>query len=252
MAKFLKYFFGKWWIPILFWFLTCLTFGLSEILESNSFGDIAFLLLGIGTVVILISSIYWLVKRKWLTALLHFAIFIITIIGFFFYSIAMFWAIQSQPDKFAKSLKIPENIPIEKPIDMDLSTNNMDMLKPDSITNKKVNKADFQLYSSFQPGLYEYDFWTKKIDSGVIYLKAFEITKDYALSTDRLRQRSSVKVYNPTDSTMKFGTKNEFTIYEGDWGDPYAARFEVWFKPDNGGKERKLLEKNYIIEGWQR
>jgi hypothetical protein len=40
------------------------------------------------------------------------------------------------------------------------------------------------------------------------------------------------------------------TIYEGDWGKPYAARFEVWFKPDNGGNEQKLFQKNYKIEGW--
>jgi hypothetical protein len=43
-----------------------------------------------------------------------------------------------------------------------------------------------------------------------------------------------------------------FTIYEGDWGKPYSARFEIWFIPDNGGKERKLVEKNYKVEGWQR
>jgi hypothetical protein len=51
---------------------------------------------------------------------------------------------------------------------------------------------------------------------------------------------------------MKFGTKKHFTIYEGDWGNPYAGKFELWFKPKNGGRERKLLTKNYIIEGWMR
>jgi hypothetical protein len=41
-------------------------------------------------------------------------------------------------------------------------------------------------------------------------------------------------------------------IYEGDWGKPYAARFEVWFTPDAGGPERKLAERIFKIEGWQR
>ena len=41
-------------------------------------------------------------------------------------------------------------------------------------------------------------------------------------------------------------------IGEGDWGKYYAARFEVWFDPDSGAPERKLLEKNFKIEGWQR
>ena len=49
---------------------------------------------------------------------------------------------------------------------------------------------------------------------------------------------------------MKFSSATDFTIYEGDWGKPYAARFELWFKPVNGGHERKLIEKNYKIEGW--
>ncbi|WP_348636566.1 hypothetical protein QLS71_015380 [Mariniflexile litorale] len=61
-----------------------------------------------------------------------------------------------------------------------------------------------------------------------------------------------MKINNTNDTIKKFSTKDDFTIYEGDWGKPYGARFEVWFKPDNGGKEVKLLEKNYIIEGWMR
>jgi len=83
-------------------------------------------------------------------------------------------------------------------------------------------------------------------------LRVFEITQDHPLSTDILPERSLVKIYNPTDSIMKFGTKSHFTIYEGDWGQPYAARFEVWFKPDNGKQERKIFTKNYKIEGWMR
>ena len=145
------------------------------------------------------------------------------------------------------NLKIPTNIPINIPIDLDFNEH-----RPDSLTNSKKTISDFQLYNSFQPGLYEYDFWTGKIESGTIYLKAFEITQDYALSTDRLPQRSSIKISNPTDSIMRFGTTSHFTIYEGDWGKPYAARFEVWYKPDNGGKEQRLFTKNYKIEGWMR
>ena len=41
-------------------------------------------------------------------------------------------------------------------------------------------------------------------------------------------------------------------ISEGDWDKPYAARFEVWFKPDSDETERKLAERVFKIEGWQR
>ena len=30
------------------------------------------------------------------------------------------------------------------------------------------------------------------------------------------------------------------------------AIVEVWFVPDSGGAERKLMEKVFKIEGWQR
>lgn len=247
MRNFLKFYFDKWWRPILFWFVCCLAFGLSEIVRNRTFGNIAFPLFVLGQLVVLVSSIYLFIKKKWLTGLLSLGIFGGTIIAFIFYSIAMFWIEQERPDEWAKNLKIPTNIQLDNPVDL-----GFDEHRPDIITNRTVNQTDLQLYNSFQTGLYEFDFWTTKIESGTIYLKAFEITQEYALSTDRLPERSSVKVYNPTDSIKKFGTTSHFTIYEGDWGQPYAARFEVWFKPDNGGQEIKLFNKNYKIEGWMR
>ncbi|WP_262887711.1 hypothetical protein [Chryseobacterium potabilaquae] len=42
-----------------------------------------------------------------------------------------------------------------------------------------------------------------------------------------------------------------FTIEEGDWGDYYGSKVEVWFQPEDPAKpERKLLTKNYIIQGF--
>ena len=49
-----------------------------------------------------------------------------------------------------------------------------------------------------------------------------------------------------------FFSNTHFTIYEGDWGKPYAARFEVWFTSESGDSDRKLMEKVFKIEGWQR
>jgi hypothetical protein len=247
MRKFLKFCFDKWWRPILIWFVCCLTYGLSEIFRNRTLGNIAFLLFGLGLLAVLISAIYLFTRKKWLTGLLSLGIFGGTIVAFVFYAIAMFWIEQERPDEWAKNLKIPTNIQLDNPVDF-----GFDEHRPDSITNRPANQTDFQLYNSFQPGLYEFDFWTNKIESGTIYLKAYEITQEYALSTDRLPESSLVKVYNPTDSIVKFGTTSHFTIYEGDWGQPYAARFEVWFKADNGGQERRLFSKNYKIEGWMR
>jgi hypothetical protein len=159
--------------------------------------------------------------------------------------------LESDADTFADDLKLPQNVKLEKPIDTDLGEN-FETVRPDSIQNLSKDKNDFQLYNSFQPGLYEYDVWIESNQSGTIFLKAFEITKGIALSVSSLKKRSSLRINDTNGEIQKFSTKEEFTIYEGDWGKPYGARFEIWFKPDNGEKEKKILEKNYIIEGWMR
>ena len=144
-------------------------------------------------------------------------------------------------DFFADDLEIPEKLKLEFPSKM-------------SYEGEKIIKQNikFDLIESFQPGLYEYNFSTKKIDSGYVYLKAYEITKNTKLSENELKNDSKVFVYNNSDSLKTFSTNDDFTIYEGDWGKPYAAKFELWYKNSKTGKEKKILEKNYKIEGWQR
>jgi hypothetical protein len=247
MTKYLINFFNNWWKPILFWIISIGLLVFSEILKNQLFGRICFGLFGLGLLVLLVSAIYQLTQKKWLKSFITFVLFSLTIFAIIIYTVAMFWIEQETTDTWAHNLTIPKNIQIENPADIGIDQN-----KPDSLTNRVVKQTEFQLYNSFQPGLYKYDFWIGKIESGTIYLKAFEITQNLALSTNRLPKSSSISIYNPTDSIMKFGTNSDFTIYEGDWGDPYAGRFEVWFKPDNGNKERKLYSKNYKIEGWMR
>lgn len=101
-------------------------------------------------------------------------------------------------------------------------------------------------------GMYSAIFSLNPGEAGKIYLKAFEITKGTPLSSHRLKGSSTTRMSWSDDSSELFGAKVGFMIYEGDWGQHYAARFEVWFAPDSGGAERKLLEKNFKIEGWQR
>jgi hypothetical protein len=125
-------------------------------------------------------------------------------------------------------------------------------IKPTSNTETVKDKIDFELYNSFQPGLYEYDLWIDFKESGIIFLKVYEITQEIELSNPELEESSMIRVNNTNGVVQKFSTKDHFTIYEGDWGKPYGARFEIWFKSDNSKKQKKLFEKNYIIEGWMR
>jgi len=114
------------------------------------------------------------------------------------------------------------------------------------------DKHPFRLVSGMQPGIYEVVYSINPGEPGSVYLKAFEITKGTPLSTDRLKEQSATRMTWSADTSERFGAKAGFTIYEGDWGKPYAARFEVWLTPDSGKPERKLAERIYKIEGWQR
>ncbi len=247
MIKLFIYCFDKWWRPILFFVLAIVLIVTSTSIKSETYDTISTTLFGFGLLGLIISTIYQLTKKRWLYGVLTGLLFCLTIGAFLLYAIFMFVSETLEGDKWADNLKIPSNIQLDIPIDLI-----KDNQRQDSVLDWAKSKPDFQLYNSSQPGLYEFDFWMGKIESGTIYLKAFEITSKHELSTHSLPRRSAVRIYNPTDTILKFGTTANFTIYEGDWGKPYAARFEVWFKPDEGGQERKLFTKNYKIEGWQR
>jgi hypothetical protein len=237
--KYIKLFFGKWQFPIVFY--AFLMFFIAFI----HLGKLNYVLFFFGVSVISVSFFYQLFKRKWLGSFVTACVIGATFAFLFFSFIASIF--MEDGDHWADNLTIPVNIKIEKPIDL-LGDNR----RPDSPSIEPKKAMDFQLYDSFQPGLYEYDFWMNRIEAGQIYLKVYEITRNTPLSTNRLPESSRIEINNQSDNFKIFSTASHFTIYEGDWEKPYAARFEVWYKPDNGETEKKLFEKNYIIEGWMR
>ena len=110
----------------------------------------------------------------------------------------------------------------------------------------------FRLLIGMQPGIYGVLYSLNPGERGSVYLKAYEVTQGTPLSVATLEANSKTRMAWSTDPSERFGAKAGFTIYEGDWGKPYAARFEVWFQPDSGNTHRKLAERIYKIEGWQR
>jgi hypothetical protein len=112
--------------------------------------------------------------------------------------------------------------------------------------------ASIELTKSFQGGIYNARIRCNPGTPGRIYLKAFEITHNESLSEDDLKAATNEWVGWSNDPAELFLSETHFTIYEGDWGQYYGARFEVWFEPDDHSGERKLLERNFKIEGWMR
>ncbi len=114
------------------------------------------------------------------------------------------------------------------------------------------NDHSFRLVMGMQSGIYNILYSLNPGEPGSVYLKAFEVTKGTALSVARLKRKSETRMTWSTNPSERFAAKAGFTIYEGDWGKPYAARFEVWFTPDSGKPDHKLAERVFKIEGWQR
>ena len=103
-----------------------------------------------------------------------------------------------------------------------------------------------------QGGIYGVRVLANPGEPGLVYLKAFEVTKGTPLSETRLPDRSSLRLGWSDDPDELFSGTTEITIYEGNWEQYYAARFELWFRPDSAAPERKLAEKIYRIQGWMR
>lgn len=149
----------------------------------------------------------------------------------------------SSPEGFGKEHPIPDGLKYNLPLAEDsCSIEPVDSLAPNTYLT---------IWSGSQGGIYTYDFSYGPLPSGEIYLKCFEVTENLPLSEERIAESSKV-IIAPTSSFSKLVSRQEFTIYEGDWGDYYAARIEVWYRDSATKEERKLLEKVYRVEGWQR
>ena len=181
-----------------------------------------------------------LVRRAWKTAVAQFGMFVGVIVLFVAASSGLWFynAFCVDKDHFADNLSIPADVECEEPEPYDDEHGRPHVFRSDS---------DFALAASFQGGLYEYKATVSPDEDGEVYLKAYEVTKNYPLSVGRLKERTLEKVEKGTRTVGK-----EFTIYEGDWGQYYAVRFEIWFISAGGGAERKLKEKVFKIDGWMR
>lgn len=151
-------------------------------------------------------------------------------------------ALASAPTSFGEDHPIPEGLTYYMP---KLESEDLEegVCSSDSTTF-------LQLKRSFQGGIYEYSFFYPSLPEGTIWLECYEVTENLPLSKSEIKKKSTqeVKGTKHFDCLVK---EKSFTIYEGDWGDCYAARIEVWFK-DKEGKKRKLFEKIYGVEGWMR
>lgn len=95
--------------------------------------------------------------------------------------------------------------------------------------------------------MYEYHTTYHPDKSGLFFIKAFEVISNDRLSENHINFESKLEVTD-LDKPLYSGA---FVIYEGSWGDKYAARIELWHKPQ-GEAAYQVMQKNYVVEGWMR
>lgn len=146
---------------------------------------------------------------------------------------------------FGKRHAIPAGLEYNEPMEL-----------RDSVLAAPADSLDIdnflQIYNDFQGGIYLYDFHYTALPAGEIFLRCYEATENIPLSPKVIPAKSKVEIAATDYSFTQLVNKQEFTIYEGAWGDYYAARIEVWHRSATTGKEIKLMEKIYRVEGWQR
>ena len=237
----------NWWMRLLILFLlVVIMFLMLELVDVSAIkldyvglvGLVLLLLLAVNG----IFSIVDLCKKRIKQGVIGLiAVMFLGVVTFVLTAVAMLFPGE---DHFADDLVLPEGIELTEPLD---SKSSASLSENGNI--RKGGQPDIILYNDFQGGLYLADIWCNPGEPGLLYLKAFEITRETRLSERRMPK---VKADYSSDPSEMFLREIDFTIYEGNWGQYYGARFEVWFKPDSGQPDRKLLEKNFKIEGWER
>lgn len=163
-------------------------------------------------------------------------------VGIYFAAVSILSSAGQQTDSFGKDHPIPQGMAYEIPMQENAPEPAVDTLSKDSY---------LQLWNGIQGGIYNYSLYYPALPDGEVYLRCYEATGNIELSASRLREASTVIVKDHTDFGI-VADKQQFSIYEGDWEDYYAARIEVWHKNASTGEETKLLEKTYRVEGWMR
>lgn len=198
-------------------------------------------------IIILVSWVVLLISKQWKKCLSSFLITILVVCAL---SIPMVFInlYAPIPDDFGRRHSIPDRLEYTIPFE--------EYSDPAVVIDSLDTDTYLQIWDSFQGGIYKYDFYYGPLPAGEIFLRCYEATKDIRLSAktafgDRIYDESKVAI-DSTYSFSKLVNQQRFTIYEGDWGDYYAARIEVWHKNAQTGQETKLMEKVYRVEGWMR
>ncbi len=166
---------------------------------------------------------------------------------------SILWPFVDPSDGFGKEHFIPEGLEYSIPLNHNTTVKDGEWIThyEEPVIDSTDTASWLQIWNDNEGGRYLYDFSYPALLAGTIYLKCYEVGDNILLSENVMRRNTSVSC-SATESFTRLVEKREFVIYEGDWGDYYAVRVEVWHKDSATRKEHKLMEKVYRMEGWMR
>lgn len=219
---------SKFSFLILIGLITLIVFGL---VQGSAFIFIIYpYALSISSLLVLISVVRGLTKKKWITSVLQ-------LIGLPL-AILIFYVMFYPRDLYFSHLTIPADITYKQPYKI-YSKANLDTLF-------NHERSNFRMELNGELGRYQSFIWAKPTEEGILFLRAFDAIHNFEL--EQISRQTEMTVDNRNRSIYS----HDLTIYDGVWGSYYLARFEVWFKPNNSRNEQKIGEQVFKIEGWIR
>ena len=113
------------------------------------------------------------------------------------------------------------------------------LMPPDGVHH---GKPQLDVTDGKEPGLYDARGWVNPGKAGSVYLKIFNAETGARLSPDTARDSNELTGWSSEAGELFYYNRGYIVIGEGEPGRPYGARFELWFRPDDGTGERKMLE----------
>lgn len=150
---------------------------------------------------------------------------------------------EEQEESKFYDIQIPTDMNFERP------TESLTYHQKDSLKTLNVNEEKIVVTGDGYNG-YTFYMWHKADEKGEIYIKAFELTQDVPLSKEKLIERTKKEISEISNKFEMY--EGNSVIYEGTFAKYYPTRFELWFKSASSGIEKKLAEKKYLIDGWDR
>ena len=131
--------------------------------------------------------------------------------------------------------------------------------EPPEIGFARRAETEVLLWNGMQGGMFNAWIWANPGEPGELCLRVFENASQQAVSEDSKIERRNISGATrhvarfSDDAEEVFFSRVEFTVYgEGGWEHFFAGRVELWFRPANGMEERRLWQRVFRLNGWER